>query len=338
MAKYEAWTEQKLRKETRRNFKVLVMYASAYGHTKTLAQDIAKGLTRSGVTVEEMNLEHCTAEDVSKALQTVDGFCIGSPTLGGEMPSQVKEALGVILNLPADRRVPCGVFGSFGWSGEAVDELQFRLKDSGFPLAFDPIRAKFRPTDEILRLCRASGVRLFQKLCRDVLQKRKKMARNIAQKVVKPGSGALEAFGKMRTSQAVMTSKVDGEDVITPVSWVNQASFEPLGLTLAIPKPQKPEKEIQEVPQDVEFRLDDILKNHPSVRTRYLEGDEMRDILKELMGADDDRLDKALYPLYPFGPVSLCKTRKQNPKLTLKSLKRREKGWVYLRWPCCRFA
>ena len=25
--------------------------------------------------------------------------------------------------------MPCGVFGSFGWSGEAVDELQFRLKD-----------------------------------------------------------------------------------------------------------------------------------------------------------------------------------------------------------------
>ena len=39
----------------------------------------------------------------------------------------MKEALGVVLNLPADRRVPCGVFGSFGWSGEAVDELQFRL-------------------------------------------------------------------------------------------------------------------------------------------------------------------------------------------------------------------
>ena len=34
-----------------------------------------------------------------------------------------------------------------------------------------------RPPQEILSLCTASGVRLFQKLCRDVLQKRKKMAR-----------------------------------------------------------------------------------------------------------------------------------------------------------------
>lgn len=26
------------------------------------------------------------------------------------------------------RDLPCGVFGSFGWSGEAVDELENRLK------------------------------------------------------------------------------------------------------------------------------------------------------------------------------------------------------------------
>ena len=29
---------------------------------------------------------------------------------------------------PAARELPCGVFGSFGWSGEAVDELENRLK------------------------------------------------------------------------------------------------------------------------------------------------------------------------------------------------------------------
>jgi len=210
----------------------------------------------------------------------------------------------VVLNLPADRRVPCGVFGSFGWSGEAVDELQFRLKDSGFPLAFDPIRAKFRPTEEILDLCTASGVRLFQKLCRDVLQKRKKMARNVVQSVARPGNGALEAFGKMRTSQAVMTYHLEGEEVMTPVSWVNQASFEPLGLTLAIPKTPSVTEEVvePEVSIDPELHLEEILKDHPSIRTRYVESDEAKDILKELFRkSDDELLDKALEVLDPYG-------------------------------------
>lgn len=39
---------------------------------------------------------------------------------------------------------PCGVFGSYGWSGEAIDILETRLKDTGFSLAFPSIRSKFR--------------------------------------------------------------------------------------------------------------------------------------------------------------------------------------------------
>ena len=33
------------------------------------------------------------------------------------------------------------------------------------------------------------------------------------QSVARPGNGALEAFGKMRTSQAVMTYHLEGEEV-----------------------------------------------------------------------------------------------------------------------------
>lgn len=242
MAKYEAWTEQKLRKDTRRDFEVLVMYASAYGHTKSLAAELSRGLVTSGVRVVDMDLEHTTTEDVAKALETCDGFCIGSPTLGGEMPSQVKSALGVVLS--SNKKIPCGVFGSYGWSGEAVDELQFRLKDSGFPIAFDPIRAVFRPTKEILDLCNGSGVRMSQKLSSLVLAKRKSQARDVANVAAKTASGgALVAFGKMRTSQCVMSSMdSDGHHLLTTVSWLNQASFEPPGLTLAIPNTKKKEE------------------------------------------------------------------------------------------------
>lgn len=41
---------------------------------------------------------------------------------------QVQTALGAIVREPSARELPCGVFGSFGWSGEAVDELENRLK------------------------------------------------------------------------------------------------------------------------------------------------------------------------------------------------------------------
>ena len=61
--------------------------------------------------------------------------------------------------------------------------------------------------------------------------------------------------------------------VMTPVSWVNQASFEPLGLTLAIPKTPSVTEEVvvePEVSIDPELHLEEILKDHPSIRTRSL--------------------------------------------------------------------
>lgn len=44
------------------------------------------------------------------------------------MALQVQTALGAVLRDAAAREQPCGVFGSFGWSGEAVDEMEGRLK------------------------------------------------------------------------------------------------------------------------------------------------------------------------------------------------------------------
>lgn len=65
------------------------------------------------------------------------------------MPTQVQSALGTILREASAKQKPCGVFGSFGWSGEAVDEMDQRLKDAGFSFAFDRLKVKFRPTAKV---------------------------------------------------------------------------------------------------------------------------------------------------------------------------------------------
>jgi flavorubredoxin len=44
----------------------------------------------------------------------------------------VQTTLGTILRQQGAKEMPCGVFGSFGWSGEAVDEMEQKLKDAGF--------------------------------------------------------------------------------------------------------------------------------------------------------------------------------------------------------------
>ena len=80
------------------------------------------------VGVETLNLELCGLDELEALLDRCSGFVLGSPTLGGHMPTQVQTALGTIIRNANARQVPCSVFGSFGWSGEAVDKMEQRLK------------------------------------------------------------------------------------------------------------------------------------------------------------------------------------------------------------------
>lgn len=70
---------------------VAVLYASAYGNTAALAQAISRGITKGGVGVNMINLEITPLDDVSASIAQASGFIIGSPTLGGHMPTQVCE-------------------------------------------------------------------------------------------------------------------------------------------------------------------------------------------------------------------------------------------------------
>lgn len=68
---------------------IAVLYASAYGNTAALAQALSRGMLKSGVGVETLNLEVDSIDEVEAALATATAFVIGSPTLGGQMPTQV---------------------------------------------------------------------------------------------------------------------------------------------------------------------------------------------------------------------------------------------------------
>ena len=57
--------------------------------------------------------------------------------------------------LPAKR--VAGVFGSFGWSGEAAKLVESRLAGIGYKLPAESVRARFTPTDEDLGKCRDLG-------------------------------------------------------------------------------------------------------------------------------------------------------------------------------------
>ncbi|MBE9053703.1 diflavin flavoprotein [Nostocales cyanobacterium LEGE 11386] len=218
---YRQWIQQ----QASADLTVTLIYASAYGNTATLAQAIARGITKAGVAVESINCEFTDPEDIRASVEKADGFVIGSPTLGGHAPTPVQTALGIVLSTATNNKL-AGVFGSFGWSGEAVDLIESKLKDAGYRFGFDAIRVKFKPNDITLQMCEEAGTDFAQAL------KKAKKVRVPSQ----PATNVEQAVGRIVGSLCVVTAKQGDISSAMLASWVSQASFNPPGLTIAVAK------------------------------------------------------------------------------------------------------
>ncbi|MEH2117715.1 diflavin flavoprotein [Nostoc sp.] len=218
---YREWSQQ----QTSADLTVALIYASAYGNTATLAQAIARGITKAGVAVESINCEFTEPEEIRAAVEKAGGFIMGSPTLGGHAPTPVQTALGIVLSTATNNKL-AGVFGSFGWSGEAVDLIEGKLKDAGYRFGFDTIRVKFKPNDVTLQLCEEAGTDFAQGL------KKARKVRSPRQ----PATSVEQAVGRIVGSLCVLTAKEGDRSSAMLASWVAQASFSPPGLTIAVAK------------------------------------------------------------------------------------------------------
>ncbi|MCL1468182.1 diflavin flavoprotein [Argonema galeatum A003/A1] len=223
---YREWNQL----QKNQDITITLIYASAYGNTATLAQAIAKGITKAGVAVESINCEFTEPAEIQAAIEKSSGFIIGSPTLGGHAPTQIQTALGIVLST-APKTQLAGVFGSYGWSGEAVDLIEGKLRDAGYRFGFEPIRAKFKPTDVILQQCKEAGTDFAQTL------KKAKKAATPRQRVSDSQTDRTEqAMGRVIGSLCVLTAKRGEISSAMLASWVSQATFNPPGLTVAVAK------------------------------------------------------------------------------------------------------
>lgn len=228
---YRQWSEA----QKHQNISVALIFASAYGNTTTIANALARGIIKAGVAVELINCESAEPEEIKTAIEKSSGFLIGSPTLAGHLPTQVQTALGIILST-ATKSYQAGVFGSYGWSGEAVDIISGKLKDAGYTLAFDPIRIKFTPTESTLQLCEETGTDFAQTL------KQSKKVRT----TLNPGSTVEQAVGRIVGSLSVLTIQRGDVSTAMLASWVSQATFNPPGLSIAVAKDRAVESYLYE--------------------------------------------------------------------------------------------
>lgn len=149
--KYRSWCEEALKPNE--NKKCLILYVSAYGYTKKLAETAYDKLkAETNCDVDIINIIEESLFVIKEKLEKADAIMIGSPTINRDALKPVWDVLS-ITDAIINRGKPVAVFGSYGWSGEAVGMIKNRLESLGLKVIDDGLRVNFNPDqDDINRM------------------------------------------------------------------------------------------------------------------------------------------------------------------------------------------
>lgn len=125
----------------------VVAYASAYGYTKMIAEAVAEGIKSAGKEVKLVNLEETPTADVLAMAGSAKGIVLGSPTIVNDMVPPVAAVLAG-LNPTINKGLTAAAFGSYGWSGEAANNIQARFEQLKFKTPLSPLRIMFKPSQQ----------------------------------------------------------------------------------------------------------------------------------------------------------------------------------------------
>lgn len=128
-----------------------IFYCSAYGNTFKLAEKIKEGIL-SRINDADVVIYNIIDYDLSflhTKLNQSDAFLIGSPTINRDTVPPVWNLLSGLDAINNQKKF-AGVFGSFGWSGEAINFIADRLKSLKLNVFGDGFKINFVPSENDL--------------------------------------------------------------------------------------------------------------------------------------------------------------------------------------------
>jgi len=150
VAKYLEWARQKPEPTA------VVVYATMWNATERMAKAIAEGLIEEGVDTKVYHAALADGNDLMVEIFKSKLLVFGSSTHNnGILPSMAK-MLEEMRGLRFKNKIGA-TFGSYGWSGESIKEMEEVFKRAAIPVVREGIRLKWQPTEDDLDKCRAYG-------------------------------------------------------------------------------------------------------------------------------------------------------------------------------------
>jgi flavorubredoxin len=139
--------------------RALIVYDSMWGSTEKIACALREGIEEAGVPVSIKNLKNTHISDVITDVNSSKMILIGSPTLNNTMLPSMGGFLTYLKGLRPKNRIGF-VFGSYGWGGQAVGEIEKILKDLSWDMPVESINLNYVPDEKELEDVKKIGNKL----------------------------------------------------------------------------------------------------------------------------------------------------------------------------------
>ena len=158
---YREWCQPTKREKQ----SIVIPYVTAYGYTEESAKEIKRGIEASNFDVDILMYNLVTADmnEVLNEINQCSGLLLGSPTLLSDTLPQIWTILSS-LNPVIHKGLPASCFGSYGWSGEALKNINERYKQLKFNVVCEPLGIVFRPSEENLKSAYDFGLEFANKV------------------------------------------------------------------------------------------------------------------------------------------------------------------------------
>jgi flavorubredoxin len=150
---YRRWSRQEAKE------KAVIVYDTMWHSTEKMASAVSAGIHAAGVPVRPMVLRKWHRSDIMTEVLDARAVVLGSPTLNNGLFPTLADFLTYMKGLKPKGKIGAA-FGSFGWSGEAVKEIEQYLQSMDVALVEPGLKIKYVPDEAALDKCYEFGQRI----------------------------------------------------------------------------------------------------------------------------------------------------------------------------------
>jgi len=148
--KYQEWAAQKSAQSA------VIIYDTMWEATRRMAEAVGEGLGTAGIPYKIFHMGVTDRNDVITEVFKAKAVVIGSPTFNNGLLPTIRPVLEDLKGLKFENKIGAA-FGSYGWSGEAVTQIEEHLALCKMKVIAEAVKAKWQPRGDDLARCKELG-------------------------------------------------------------------------------------------------------------------------------------------------------------------------------------